>query len=225
MIHRRKGHDRGPHRAGHPDGRRRRSILFRRPSGAEDAPRTRRPSLHQLPARQVGGLYAWDFEENGRPFEVRVEGRLVFNNADLIREAALAGQGVAYVYEDEVMADIDGGRLKRTGGARPSPATISITPAGGRRHLLWLRSLARSATNAKLRKNEYICRAWTKEPNDSPSIHYSKCRDGIGAFVLAKRLTRSRTFRHVASTSRGSAARIRCLSLAKTCSIGFRSGL
>jgi DNA-binding transcriptional LysR family regulator len=60
-----------------------------------------------------GGLYAWDFEENGRPFEVRVEGRLVFNNADLIREAALAGQGVAYVYEDEVMADIDGGRLKR----------------------------------------------------------------------------------------------------------------
>jgi DNA-binding transcriptional LysR family regulator len=60
-----------------------------------------------------GGLYAWDFEENGRPFEVRVEGHLVFNNADLIREAALAGQGVAYVYEDEVMADIDGGRLKR----------------------------------------------------------------------------------------------------------------
>ena len=60
-----------------------------------------------------GGLYAWDFEESGRPFEVRVEGRLVFNNADLIREAALAGQGVAYVYEDEAMADIDGGRLKR----------------------------------------------------------------------------------------------------------------
>jgi hypothetical protein len=33
------------------------------------------------------------------------------------------------------------------------------------------------------------------------------------------------TFRHVASTSRGYAARIRCLSLAKTCSIGLRSGL
>jgi DNA-binding transcriptional LysR family regulator len=60
-----------------------------------------------------GGLYAWDFEEKGRPFEVRVEGRLVFNNADLIREAALAGQGIAYVYEDEVAADIGAGRLKR----------------------------------------------------------------------------------------------------------------
>jgi DNA-binding transcriptional LysR family regulator len=60
-----------------------------------------------------GGLYAWDFEEKGRPFEVRVEGRLVSNNADLIREAALAGHGIAYVYEDEVAADIRAGRLKR----------------------------------------------------------------------------------------------------------------
>ena len=60
-----------------------------------------------------GGLYAWDFEEKGRPFEVRVDGPLVFNNADLIREAALAGQGIAYVYEDEVSTDIKAGRLKR----------------------------------------------------------------------------------------------------------------
>jgi DNA-binding transcriptional LysR family regulator len=60
-----------------------------------------------------GGLYAWDFEEKGRPFAVRVEGRLVFNNAELIREAAMAGQGIAYVYEDEVVADTKAGRLKR----------------------------------------------------------------------------------------------------------------
>ena len=37
----------------------------------------------------------------------------MFNNADLIREAALAGQGIAYVYEDEVAAEINAGRLKR----------------------------------------------------------------------------------------------------------------
>src|SRR5438128_6892326 len=63
--------------------------------------------------RQVrtGGLYAWDFEEKRRPFAVRVEGSLVFNNTDLIREAALAGQGLAYVYENEVAADIEAGRL------------------------------------------------------------------------------------------------------------------
>ena len=60
-----------------------------------------------------GGLYAWDFQDKGRPLEVRVEGPLVFNNSDLIREAALAGQGLAYVYDDEVAADIKAGRLTR----------------------------------------------------------------------------------------------------------------
>jgi DNA-binding transcriptional LysR family regulator len=62
---------------------------------------------------KAGGLYAWDFEEKGRPVEVRVDGPLVFNNADLIREAALAGLGLAYVYENEVAADIKAGRLVR----------------------------------------------------------------------------------------------------------------
>jgi DNA-binding transcriptional LysR family regulator len=61
-----------------------------------------------------GGLYAWDFKEQGRPFQVRVDGPLVFNNSDLTREAALAGQGLAYVYENEVTADIEAGRLERT---------------------------------------------------------------------------------------------------------------
>jgi DNA-binding transcriptional LysR family regulator len=61
-----------------------------------------------------GGLYAWDFVDDGRPFQVRVSGPLVFNNSDLIREAALAGQGLAYVYENDVAADLDAGRLLRT---------------------------------------------------------------------------------------------------------------
>jgi len=60
-----------------------------------------------------GGLYAWDFEDKGRPFQVRVDGPLMFNNADLIRDAALSGHGLAYVYNDEVAADIQAGRLKR----------------------------------------------------------------------------------------------------------------
>src|SRR6266566_1724267 len=65
--------------------------------------------------RQVrsGGLYPWDFEEKGKPFAVRVDGPLVINNSDLIREAALAGQGLAYVYANEVEADIKAGRLTR----------------------------------------------------------------------------------------------------------------
>ena len=61
-----------------------------------------------------GALYAWDFEEDGRPFQVRVSGQLVFNNTDLIREAALAAQGLAFVYENDVAADLKAGRLVRT---------------------------------------------------------------------------------------------------------------
>lgn len=81
------------------------------------APRTPRElSGHRcINYRQVrsGGLYAWDFEEKGKPFAVRVDGPLVFNNSELIREAALAGQGLAYVYENEVVADLKAGRLTR----------------------------------------------------------------------------------------------------------------
>jgi DNA-binding transcriptional LysR family regulator len=81
-----------------------------------------------------GGLYAWDFEEKGRPLEVRVDGPLVFNNSNLIREAALAGQGLAYVYEDEVRADIEAGRLIRIleKWCPRSPVTTSTTPVGGK---------------------------------------------------------------------------------------------
>jgi DNA-binding transcriptional LysR family regulator len=64
-----------------------------------------------------GGLYAWDFVEDGQPLQVRVDGPLVFNNADLTREAALAGHGLAYVYEDEAAADIAAGRLMQILGA------------------------------------------------------------------------------------------------------------
>jgi DNA-binding transcriptional LysR family regulator len=82
------------------------------------APRTPRElSNHRcINYRRIksGGLYAWDFEEQGRPFQVRVEGPLTFSNSDLVREAALAGQGLAFVYEDEVLADIKAGRLTRT---------------------------------------------------------------------------------------------------------------
>ena len=42
-----------------------------------------------------GGLYAWEFEKNGRELKVRVEGQLVFNNIVLRLNAALAGLGLS----------------------------------------------------------------------------------------------------------------------------------
>jgi DNA-binding transcriptional LysR family regulator len=68
------------------------------------------------------------------PFGVRVDGPLVFNKSDLIREAVLAGQGLAYVYDDEMAADIEAGRLTRTLKKWCQTwATISIFPVEGRR--------------------------------------------------------------------------------------------
>ncbi len=58
-----------------------------------------------------GRLFCWEFEEDGRPFQVKVEGPLVFNDGDLIGEAALAGQGLAYAYEELVAEHVRAGRL------------------------------------------------------------------------------------------------------------------
>ncbi|WP_193199840.1 LysR family transcriptional regulator [Nostoc sp. MG11] len=60
-----------------------------------------------------GGLYPWEFEQKGRAFQVRVDGSLVFNDSDLILTAALAGQGIAYLYEDQIVDSVAEGRLIR----------------------------------------------------------------------------------------------------------------
>jgi DNA-binding transcriptional LysR family regulator len=60
-----------------------------------------------------GGLYAWEFEKNGRELKVRVEGQLVFNGTAQMLNAALAGFGLAYVPEDLAQPHLAKGRLKR----------------------------------------------------------------------------------------------------------------
>ena len=60
-----------------------------------------------------GGIYAWEFERDGRELKVRVEGQLVFNNIGLRLKAVLAGLGLAYLPEDQVQQQLDDGRLLR----------------------------------------------------------------------------------------------------------------
>jgi len=60
-----------------------------------------------------GGLYAWEFEKDGRELRVRVEGQLTFNNTAQMLNAALAGFGLAYVPEDLVQPHLTKRRLKR----------------------------------------------------------------------------------------------------------------
>ncbi len=59
----------------------------------------------------LGGIYAWEFEKEGRELRVRVDGQLVFNSTPLILKAALDGAGLAYLPEDRVKPYIADGRL------------------------------------------------------------------------------------------------------------------
>ena len=65
----------------------------------------------RLPTR--GGLYAWEFEKDGRELRVHVEGQLVFNGTFQMLNAAVAGSGLAYVPEDVAQPFLSKGRLKR----------------------------------------------------------------------------------------------------------------
>ena len=59
-----------------------------------------------------GGLYAWEFEKDGRELRVRVEGQLTINTTIPMVDAALNGYGIAYVPEDLVSHHVAGGRLR-----------------------------------------------------------------------------------------------------------------
>ncbi len=65
----------------------------------------------RLPAHR--GVYAWEFERNGRDLRVRVEGQLMFNTAALMLNAALQGFGLAYLTEQQVEKHLDSGELVR----------------------------------------------------------------------------------------------------------------
>ena len=60
-----------------------------------------------------GGLYAWEFEKQGRELRVRVDGQLVLNGTGPMLNAALGGLGVAYVPEDLAAPHIASGTLIR----------------------------------------------------------------------------------------------------------------
>jgi DNA-binding transcriptional LysR family regulator len=59
----------------------------------------------------LGGLYAWEFDQDGRAINVRVEGQLIVNDIALALHAARDGLGIAYLPEDYVLRDSCEGRL------------------------------------------------------------------------------------------------------------------
>lgn len=60
-----------------------------------------------------GSVYAWEYEKAGRELNIRVGGQLLFNDVDLMVEAALASHGLIHLIEDRVLPQIDEGSLAR----------------------------------------------------------------------------------------------------------------
>lgn len=63
--------------------------------------------------RGESGLYRWEFERDGHPLSVAVEGSVVVDNLDLLVRAALDGAGLAFAFEQHVVPQLASGALVR----------------------------------------------------------------------------------------------------------------
>ena len=71
---------------------------------AHDCIRTRLPN---------GAMLRWQFEAEGRPVHVDVDGPITMDEASLARLAVLDGVGIGFFMESDVREDIEAGRLVR----------------------------------------------------------------------------------------------------------------
>jgi DNA-binding transcriptional LysR family regulator len=58
-----------------------------------------------------GALYRWEFAKRGRALTIDAPGSLTLDEPTLMRDAALAGAGLAYMWEARVRGDLANGRL------------------------------------------------------------------------------------------------------------------
>ena len=60
-----------------------------------------------------GAFYRWEFEKRGTELAVDVSGPVTVGDQDLMVEPALAGAGLAFVFEEQARDDVAAGRLLR----------------------------------------------------------------------------------------------------------------
>jgi DNA-binding transcriptional LysR family regulator len=60
-----------------------------------------------------GGLYAWEFEKDGRALNVRVDGQMIVNDTMVALQAAMDGVGIAFITDDQMLPLVAQGRLVR----------------------------------------------------------------------------------------------------------------
>ncbi|WPB55812.1 LysR family transcriptional regulator [Xylophilus sp. GOD-11R] len=60
-----------------------------------------------------GGLYAWEFQREGKALAVQVPGQVIFNSSARLVTAALEGHVLTYAPEDAIQPHVEAGRLVR----------------------------------------------------------------------------------------------------------------
>jgi len=101
-----------------PIGPRQRTAIVATPDFFEKHPKPVTPEqLKSLPCIGfrfgTGRFYAWEFERGGVELSVEVDGALVLDDQDMMVDAALAGAGIAFSFEDQVKDLVADGRLTR----------------------------------------------------------------------------------------------------------------
>ncbi|MBN3806446.1 LysR family transcriptional regulator [Paraburkholderia sp. Ac-20336] len=94
----------------------RRGMIVAAPAYFERHPRPRHPrdlSAHNCIRRRFesGRLYRWELEHDGHAVSVEVKGSVILPQQELMRQAALDGVGLAFLFEEAVAADVREGRL------------------------------------------------------------------------------------------------------------------
>ena len=98
------------------------------PAGAD------RASLHRA-GGEAEPARTWRFNGPGGPHNIDVTSTFSANNAEMVRQAALAGHGIALLPEPQVLDDILGARLYRLLPDYPTDRTKAFLVYPSRRHL------------------------------------------------------------------------------------------
>jgi DNA-binding transcriptional LysR family regulator len=82
-----------------------------------------------------GSLFRWQFEKDGEQVQVDVRGQITLDEASLTRTSVLAGTGIGYIFEQDILPDIEAGRVIRVlaDWTPPYPGLCLYYP--GRRNL------------------------------------------------------------------------------------------
>ena len=101
-----------------PIGPRQRSAIVASPAFFETYPRPLNPrDLRRLPCIRYrfddGRYYTWEFERDDESLGIEVDGPVSLSDTDLMIDAAVAGHGLAYVFEAEAEPHLRTGKLVR----------------------------------------------------------------------------------------------------------------